>query len=161
VTCLRDPLSFYMTLDGRSHSFGFHYLRLHCRDTAKRLLYRNTTEISRSRVPSPNSKCSTPLKKTRSLGTNFTIISVRSGGKCLEESENGSMFTVWRKAAFWRSSISAQGLWRHHAEHFFLVSWDGVRLGTSTTNWPTVPAPDDRWWVWSSWWNENWQGKPK
>jgi hypothetical protein len=30
---------------------------------------------------------------------------------------------------------------------FFLVSWSGVRLsplGTSATNWPTVPAPDDR-----------------
>jgi hypothetical protein len=47
---------------------------------------------------------------------------------------------------------------------FFLVSWGGVRLsplGTSATNWPIVPAPDDRWWVWSSRWNENWQGKPK
>jgi hypothetical protein len=34
-------------------------------------------------------------------------------------------------------------------------------VGTSATNWPIVPAPDDRWWVWSSRWNENWQGKPK
>jgi hypothetical protein len=45
-----------------------------------------------------------------------------------------------------------------------LVSWGGVRLsplGTSATNWPIVPAPDDRWWVWSSQWNENWQGIPK
>jgi hypothetical protein len=39
-----------------------------------------------------------------------------------------------------------------------------VRLSpvdTSATNWPMVPAPDDRWWVWSSRWNEDWQGKPK
>jgi hypothetical protein len=34
-------------------------------------------------------------------------------------------------------------------------------LGASATNWPIAPAPDDRWWVWSSRWNENWQGKPK
>jgi hypothetical protein len=34
-------------------------------------------------------------------------------------------------------------------------------LGTSGNIWPTVPAPDDRLWVWSSRWNENWQGKPK
>jgi hypothetical protein len=34
-------------------------------------------------------------------------------------------------------------------------------LGTSATNWPIVPAPDDRWWTWSSRWNENWQGKRK
>jgi hypothetical protein len=27
--------------------------------------------------------------------------------------------------------------------------------------WPIVPAPDDRWWLWSSWWNGNRQGKPK
>jgi hypothetical protein len=30
---------------------------------------------------------------------------------------------------------------------FFLVSWGGVTLtplGTSATNWPIVPAPDDR-----------------
>jgi hypothetical protein len=37
-----------------------------------------------------------------------------------------------------------------------------IPLGTSATIWPTVPAPDDRWWwVWSSRWNENWQGKLK
>jgi hypothetical protein len=47
---------------------------------------------------------------------------------------------------------------------FFFSSEGGVRLsplGTSATNWPIVPAPDDRWWVWSNWWTENWQGKPK
>jgi hypothetical protein len=41
----------------------------------------------------------------------------------------------------------------------FLFFWDGVRLsplGTSATNWPIVPAPDDRGCVWSSPWNENW-----
>jgi hypothetical protein len=27
---------------------------------------------------------------------------------------------------------------------FFLVSWGGVRLGTSATIWSIVPAPDDR-----------------
>jgi hypothetical protein len=48
----------------------------------------------------------------------------------------------------------------------FLFSWGGVRLtspfGTSATDWPIVPAPDDRWWwPWSRRWNENWQGKPK
>jgi hypothetical protein len=46
-----------------------------------------------------------------------------------------------------------------------LVTWGKVRLsplGTLATNWPIVPAPDDRWWwMWSSRWNENWQGKPK
>jgi hypothetical protein len=34
-------------------------------------------------------------------------------------------------------------------------------LGTSATIWPILAAPDDRWWTWSSRWNENWQGKPK
>jgi hypothetical protein len=40
----------------------------------------------------------------------------------------------------------------------------GVRLSpldTSPTNWPIAPVPDGRWWMWSSQWNENWQGKPK
>jgi hypothetical protein len=27
--------------------------------------------------------------------------------------------------------------------------------------WPIVPAPDDRWWLWSNWWNEDWQEKSK
>jgi hypothetical protein len=31
-------------------------------------------------------------------------------------------------------------------------------LGTSAPIWPIVPAPDDRW-LWSIWWNENWQGE--
>jgi hypothetical protein len=47
----------------------------------------------------------------------------------------------------------------------YVVSWGGVRLsplGTSATIWPVVPVPDDRWWwVWSSRWIDNWQGKPK
>jgi hypothetical protein len=44
----------------------------------------------------------------------------------------------------------------------FLVWGETESLATSATNWPIVPAPDDRWWwVWSSRWNENWQGKPK
>jgi hypothetical protein len=45
----------------------------------------------------------------------------------------------------------------------FKVSCGGVRLnplGTSATNWPIVPTPYDRW-LWSIWWNENWQGKLK
>jgi hypothetical protein len=33
-------------------------------------------------------------------------------------------------------------------------------LGTLATNWPIVPAPDDRR-AWSGRWNENWQRKPK
>jgi hypothetical protein len=47
---------------------------------------------------------------------------------------------------------------------FFLVLWGGVRLsplGTSATNWPIVPDPDGRWWLWRSRWSENWQEKPK
>jgi hypothetical protein len=47
---------------------------------------------------------------------------------------------------------------------FFLFSLGGVRLsplGISATIWPIVPAPDGRWWVWSSRWNDDWQGKPK
>jgi hypothetical protein len=38
---------------------------------------------------------------------------------------------------------SHNDIWRA----FFLVSWGGVRLsplGTSATNWPILPAPDDR-----------------
>jgi hypothetical protein len=45
---------------------------------------------------------------------------------------------------------------------FFLISWGGVRLsplGMSVANWPILSAPDDRRCVWSSRWNENWQGK--
>jgi hypothetical protein len=44
---------------------------------------------------------------------------------------------------------------------FSFLGWGKSPLGTSGTIWPIVPAPDDKWWVWSSRWNENWQGKPK
>jgi hypothetical protein len=51
-------------------------------------------------------------------------------------------------------------------EHvLILISCGGVRLwpfGTLVTLQPIVPAPDDRcWWLWSGWWNVNWQGKLK
>jgi hypothetical protein len=45
-----------------------------------------------------------------------------------------------------------------------IVSWGGERLsplGTSATDWPIVPAPDYRRWVWSSRWNQKSQGKRK
>jgi hypothetical protein len=45
-----------------------------------------------------------------------------------------------------------------------LLFWWGETESTSYCGhyWPIVPAPDHRWWLlWSSWWNEVWQGKPK
>jgi hypothetical protein len=53
----------------------------------------------------------------------------------------------------------------HQIHHYkvCLVSCGGVRLSplsTSVTHWSIVPAPNDTW-VWSSRWNENWQGKSK
>jgi hypothetical protein len=53
---------------------------------------------------------------------------------------------------------------RFHSVLIFFNFLGGVRLSplrTSATNWRIVPAPDDKWWVWSSRWNENWQRKPK
>jgi hypothetical protein len=57
---------------------------------------------------------------------------------------------------------------------FVLKDWKAVFffsfLGWSETEstfycghyWPIVSAADDRWWwLWSNWWNEAWQGKPK
>jgi hypothetical protein len=56
-------------------------------------------------------------------------------------------------------SIDQSRLWIRYVD-IFLVSCSGMRLsplGRSATNWPIVPAPDDRW-IWSIWWNENWHG---
>jgi hypothetical protein len=45
---------------------------------------------------------------------------------------------------------------------FFNASGVGLSPLYCSHFWPIVPAPDDRWeWLWSSWWNEDWQGKPK
>jgi hypothetical protein len=45
---------------------------------------------------------------------------------------------------------------------FYGVRWDWVHLVGQPLSATIVPAPDGRWWwVWSSRWNENWQGKPK
>jgi hypothetical protein len=41
----------------------------------------------------------------------------------------------------------------------FVVGWDWVSWYCGNY-WPTVPAPDDRWY-WRNWWNKDWQGKPK
>jgi hypothetical protein len=44
---------------------------------------------------------------------------------------------------------------------FNFVGWgDMSPLCTSSTNWTIVPHTDDRW-IWSIWWNENWQGRQK
>jgi hypothetical protein len=45
---------------------------------------------------------------------------------------------------------------------FFIASGVGLSPLYCGHFWPIVPAPDDGWgWLWSNWWNEDWQGKPK
>jgi hypothetical protein len=45
---------------------------------------------------------------------------------------------------------------------FFIASGVGLSPLYRGHFWPIVPAPDDRWgWLWSNWWNKDWQGKPK
>jgi hypothetical protein len=88
-----------------------------------------------------------------------------STGGCDHDSKSDSSSTL----EAWQTTLcnfGAGNLYNRRLElSLFLVSWGGVRpspLGTSVTNWPSVPAPDDRrWWMWSSRWNENWQGKRK
>jgi hypothetical protein len=44
---------------------------------------------------------------------------------------------------------------------FFLVGWD-LRHQVLRPILAYCTAPNDRWgWLWSNWWNEDWQGKPK
>jgi hypothetical protein len=44
---------------------------------------------------------------------------------------------------------------------FFLVGWD-LRHQVLRPLLAYCTAPYDRWgWLWSNWWNEDWQGKPK
>jgi hypothetical protein len=45
---------------------------------------------------------------------------------------------------------------------FFIASGVGLSPLYCGHFWPIVPDPDNRWWwLWSNWWNEDWQGKPK
>jgi hypothetical protein len=48
---------------------------------------------------------------------------------------------------------------------FVLFFWIGPKLSPLDTSaiiiWVIVPAPDDRWWVWSSRKSKNWKGEPK
>jgi hypothetical protein len=80
----------------------------------------------------------------------------------------------WRYWRYWltwpfkekgfRRKLQALTRWQCLHNATTVVSRGGVRLsllGTAATNWPIVPAPDDRLWTWSSRWNGNWQGKPK
>jgi hypothetical protein len=47
-------------------------------------------------------------------------------------------------------------------EFFFITSGVGLSPLYCGHFWHIVPALDDRWgWLWSNWWNEDWQGKPK
>jgi hypothetical protein len=74
---------------------------------------------------------------------------------------------------FWRNllplssgQMAEAGTYPPNYAAFFFFSFSGRGETESTWYvghcWPIVPAPDDRWWwLWSSWWNEDWQGKPK
>jgi hypothetical protein len=54
----------------------------------------------------------------------------------------------------------------HQSSYHLMLHYDQWG-GTKSTGycghfWPIVQAPDDRWgWLWSNWWNEDWQGKLK
>lgn len=43
----------------------------------------------------------------------------------------------------------------------FLGWGESESIRTSSTLWPIVPAPDNKLWVWNSWWNENCKEKTK
>jgi hypothetical protein len=47
--------------------------------------------------------------------------------------------------------------------YFFFILWGGTKSTRYCGHfWPIVQTPDDRWgWLWSNWWNEDWQGKLK
>jgi hypothetical protein len=49
---------------------------------------------------------------------------------------------------------------QRYSVFFFIVSGVGPSPLYCGHFWPIVPTPDDRW-LWSNWWNEDWQGKPK
>jgi hypothetical protein len=73
----------------------------------------------------------------------------------ISRTENTDFFQFYRT---WSTSSRSQ--WPHGLLFFS----HGARLsphGTAPTVWPIVPAPGDRWYVWSSRRNKNWQGKPK
>jgi hypothetical protein len=54
------------------------------------------------------------------------------------------------------------GYTRISSNGFFFASGVGLSPLYCGYFWPIVPTPDDRWgWLWSSWWNEDWQEKPK
>jgi hypothetical protein len=61
----------------------------------------------------------------------------------------GSIFFGLASIASWQAIL-------YFWPFFLLVGWYCGHF------WPIVQAPDDRWgWLWSNWWNEDWQGKPK
>jgi hypothetical protein len=53
--------------------------------------------------------------------------------------------------------------WAVARPKFYLFLWGGTKSTRYCGHfWSIVQAPDDRWgWLWSNWWNEDWQGKPK
>jgi hypothetical protein len=67
---------------------------------------------------------------------------------------------------YWKGKAEKQGCHQSRIDQraiFFYYWWGGTKSTRYCGHfWPIVQAPDDRWgWLWSSWWNEHWQGKPK
>jgi hypothetical protein len=59
----------------------------------------------------------------------------------------------WRLCVYWVVFVLTVLL--------FIASKSLARLVLWPLFWPIVPAQGDRWgWLWSNWWNEDWQEKP-
>jgi hypothetical protein len=89
---------------------------------------------------------------------------VDSTKSALHNSESGR---VWNTG---QCFVTALG-WSHRSFYCIFISiiiffsfsgWGEIESTWYVGHcWPIVQAPDDRWWLWSSRWNEDWQGKPK
>jgi hypothetical protein len=95
----------------------------------------------------------------------------RGGWKRVDLSESRdrflspSQYLFYVKEDIWKNCVVQWGEYLDVIGNIYFIILSGVRvspLGTAVTIWPIVPAPEDRWWwMWSSRWNANWQGKPK
>jgi hypothetical protein len=125
-------------------------------------------------APSTNSKriASDALKAVQIHSAVFLVVSQQSLVLILMFSEDGgSIFLRTTEPTY--QTTRCYNPERHNLNvcsvvsfSFFFFSFSGWGETESTWYvghcWPIVPAPDNRWWwLWSSWWNEDWQGKPK
>jgi hypothetical protein len=136
-----DTIQFYIVLSGKPFWFTYTDGNRWIHNKPNLFLKKKTIELLSTRI------CDTYYGKLISL-----MWEIRNSHSFDNNQYHLGCYSLQSYRFFQRNTIP----------FYFIASGVGLSPLYCGHFWPILPAPDHRWgWLWSNWWNEDWQEKPK